>query len=459
METQALPQDMNRIFVVFPVFEEEIHNALYALDLFVLPLSARGYSVTAVVFSDKHGQLIRAAAPRCQIARIRGRGFIAPALSWLRFLLAHTTVPRLPPHMKARWRRQQLEGAGLARQWLRAGTGAMARWIGADRIRRLHGWLARRGEAQDLYRAQRPFLTLLPFYCSRAEEMEILAAARHSRSLSVGLPARISTGDDVFYYARPDLLLVWNAVMREQILGWHGGDRDTVAPVGMVKCDYYRRQDYGFQTRAEFVRQNGLAENKKIISIICGNIRAQRACELAVALFKSGSIPSAFQVLLRANPDEFEQQRHSLAAREGFPIFLVRGFSSDTTRQSLRDQIISTGSFLKNSDVVISVASTMSLESLYFDVPNIYLLHDEFRFFYDFDWAGDLLQEPGFKRARNDGELIAAINECLEDPVADRAARENLFRKYCYSTAGDARDRCFEQIHRRLENFPGRSSR
>ncbi len=103
MEVQAMPVDHKRIFVVFPVFEDEIHNALYALDLFVDPLVSKGYSVTAVVFSERHKKIIQDRAGQYQIACLRGSGFISRALAWLRYLLAQLNVPRLPPYMKARF--------------------------------------------------------------------------------------------------------------------------------------------------------------------------------------------------------------------------------------------------------------------------------------------------------------------------------------------------------------------
>ncbi len=291
-------------------------------------------------------------------------------------------------------------------------------------------------------------MTIFPFYSSSLKETEIIAVARNNNSTTVAIPARISTCDDTFYYAKPDLLLVWNELMKEQLICWHGCDKNSVLTAGILKCDFYRKNDYTSESELEFRKINGLLDGHKIISIICGNISCVRAYEIASSLLNSGQIKFKFQILLRANPDMFDSQLNGLKTKEKLPVFLLRGFSSDVNRYSIKGQIISTSNFLKNSDIIISVASTMCLESLYFNKPNIYLMYDEFMYYYAFDYMQPLLSEPGIKFVRNEAELIASVNAYLENPSLGSLQREGLFRKYCHSTEGDASDNCFGEINK-----------
>lgn len=440
-----LSKDNRTIFIVLPPFENEIHNVLYAKELFIEKLLKEGYSVIAIVFYDKHRSIIEEMIPNYQVICFNSSGFISAILSEIRYFLACKGASRLPFYMKMRWRGAS-RGDSFKEKLLKNAFFIIAGWLNEKNLFYIYRKIAVRLDISRLYKTYSPFLTILPFYYSSAKETEIIAVARNNNCMAVAIPARISAFNDVFYYTKPDLLLVWNEIMKQEALDWHGCNKNSVVPIGILKCDYYKDKDYLLQTQKEFIRSNNLLDDRRIISIICGNITVGRAYEIAKALFYSKQIKFKFQILLRANPDEFENQIKSLAKKEEVPVFFLRGFSSDIKKYKIRDQIISTANFLKSSDLIISAASTMCIESLYFNVPNIYLRYDEFNFYYEFDYIRSLLNERGLKFVKSDEELIDAVNEYLENPLLDSEQREKLFRKYCHSFDGNALANCFNEI-------------
>jgi hypothetical protein len=437
-------KDCKTVFIVFPPYQE-IHNVLYTKELFIKKFLNEGYLVVAIACGYEDTSNIQEEASNYRLVRIDNLGFVSLILFWVRYILACKGIPRLPFYMRLRWE-GVFKNSRLKTKLLKSILFMISILLKEDIIFYIYRKISSVLPISKLYQVHKPFLTILPFYLSSLQETEIIAVARNNNSTTVAIPARISTCDDVFYYAKPDLLLAWNELMKKQLISWHGCNKNSVMPIGILKCDYYKRKDYISQTQGEFKRINGLFNDSKIISIICGNISCFRAYEIASSLFNSRQIKFKFQILLRANPDRFEEQLKSLNNKDGLPVFLLRGFSSDINKYAIREQIISCANFLKNSDIIISVASTMCLESLYFNIPQIYLIFEEFKHYYNYDYIQPLLNEPGIKFVHDDTELIDAVNRYLENPLLENRQREELFRKYCYSIDGNALGSCFNEI-------------
>ncbi len=442
------------VFITLAPFENEIHNVLYTKELFIDKYLRDGYLVVVIVFCQRHAPLVKENNPNLRIIYFQSLQFINIIASAIYFLLASKGSPRFPPYMKRRWA-GMCQNRSIKKKIFGYISFILIGWLTENCLLYLYSKVLSWSNFDAIYKIYNPSLTILPFYLSSSEEAKVVAIAKNNNSLTVAIPARISAFDDVFYYTKPDLLFVWNELMKNYAIMWHGVKRESIIPVGILKCDYYKNKNIVLQTKEEFINASKLVSGKKIISIICGNIDVGRACDIAKGLFQSGKIDSAFQVLLRANPDEYERQLKVAAGIKEYPIFLARGFSSNIKENKILGQIISTANFLKNSDLVISVASTMSLEFLYFDIPNIFLVYEEFNLYYAYDYLKPLLNEKGMKFVRNSNELISAVNEYLNNPSIDLEERRELFKKYCFSIDGDALTRCFHEINKLELMFKG----
>lgn len=436
------------VFITLAPFENEIHNVLYAKEIFIDRYLREGYFVVAIIFCQKHAPIIEENRLNLKVIYFQSSPFINRLTSAIRSLLARKGSSIFPFYMKKRWlemyRRRSFKQKILSNIFF-----IFWGWVSENCLLCLFRKTLSWSNLDSVYKMYNPFLTILPFYFSSSYETEVIGIARNNKSLTIAIPARISAFDDVFYYTKPNLLLVWNELMKQHAIEWHRCDKNPIIPIGILKGDYYK--NIALQTKEEFISDNKLVNGRKIISIICGNINVARAYSIAKVLFESKQINKKFQILLRANPDEYERQLEELGKNNEYHIFLFRGFSSNTKENKFRDQIISTAKFLKNSDLIISVASTMCLESLYFNIPNIFLLYGEFRSYYEYDYMGQLLRDRGIKIARNDSELISVVKEYLENPFIDSQERNELFKRYCFSINGDALVRCFNEINKLTE--------
>ena len=66
-EFSVEPKNNKTIFIVFPPFENEIHNVIYAKELFIDKLLKEGYFVVVVAFCDKHKSLIEKMAQNFRV--------------------------------------------------------------------------------------------------------------------------------------------------------------------------------------------------------------------------------------------------------------------------------------------------------------------------------------------------------------------------------------------------------
>ncbi len=443
------------VFITLAPFENEIHNVLYAKQMFIDKYLEEGYFVVAIIFCQKHRAIIEENRINFKVINFYVPSFINRISLIIRYLLSRRNASRLPFYMKKRWLHAS-KGRSCKSKILHNTFFILFGWLSENCLLYLYAKTLSMSGLDFIYKRHKPLLTILPFYFASSEEAKVISIAKNNNSLTVAIPARISAFDDVVYYAKTNLLLVWNEPMKYHAVSWHRCDKNSVIPIGILKCDYYKNNNILWQTKESFITSNKLINDRRIVSIICGNISIERACGIAMELFKSNKINIKFQILLRANPDEYENQLKELGKNNEYPVFLFKGFSSNVKENNFLGQIISTGNFIKNSDLIISVASTMCLESLYFNIPNIFLFYEEFRFYYEQDYIRQLLSEKGIKFVRNDSELIFALKEYLENPFVDTEERGRLFKKYCYSVNGDALNRCFYEISKldRYYNTP-----
>jgi len=114
---------------------------------------------------------------------------------------------------------------------------------------------------------------------------------------------------------------------------------------------------------------------------------------------------------------------------------------------------------MRHSSIVMSVYSTVVLESVVFDRPLLTAPFDGYkkRPFYrsikrfeGFEHFQDVIKSGGLRRAFNFGELKEAIRAYLENPQLDREGRERMRKELCYKLDGRSSERMVEVILREL---------
>jgi CDP-glycerol glycerophosphotransferase (TagB/SpsB family) len=110
---------------------------------------------------------------------------------------------------------------------------------------------------------------------------------------------------------------------------------------------------------------------------------------------------------------------------------------------------------LYNSDLVIYVATTLGIDALVFNKPQIIIDFDGFenkkytdsvKRYHDEDHMKKMLALGGVRVVKDQEELISAINDYLEDPSIDNDGRQKMTRQQLYISDGKSGKRVGEFI-------------
>jgi hypothetical protein len=115
-------------------------------------------------------------------------------------------------------------------------------------------------------------------------------------------------------------------------------------------------------------------------------------------------------------------------------------------------EIIETVNLLLHTNVLVSVLSTLILESSYFNTPNISLRFAEFKDFYERDFFPPLYETGGVTFAKDTPTLIQALNRYLADPHQDDSGRERILQDLCARGDGKVKARVLNEIEMLIKN-------
>lgn len=239
----------------------------------------------------------------------------------------------------------------------------------------------------------------------------------------------------------PDLLLVWNPYLYEQTRTIQHIPQNRVRVVGIPQYDLFLQKDT-IWPRKEFLARFGISFEKRVIIFAgIGNFLAPHepeVVEILSAAEKSGEIKSDVAIIFRPHP-------HFLTERERILIFgnvifddgvaLYTGDNRSSWEMD-REKTAHLANSLYHADLVITTASTITMDAAVFDRPVVCIAFDgnsrvEYwnsvrRYYENYTHYFDLSATKGFKIAYNAEEFIRAINQYLENPKEDEAGRQNI---------------------------------
>lgn len=266
--------------------------------------------------------------------------------------------------------------------------------------------------------------------------------------------------------ARPDRIAVWSSVQRSELV--HGSDfnQQSVDVCGPVHFDGYRDESIRVP-RAEYMRRHGLDPSRRLITFGCSfvglspNFIIVKALAEAVAANAFG-VPA--QLLVRLHPSHLKSagkytevrreadQYYELAAqfpnvRIDTPILGKSGVPNYTNPEDAA----SLASLFAHSDVLVTLFSTMVLESCFNDVPVVAAAFDPpSSDLDDFLPITKALDWPTHERIIRSGaaaivsdaaSLVAAVRRYLEDPKLHSEERRAFAKQECSFLDGQCAER------------------
>lgn len=262
-------------------------------------------------------------------------------------------------------------------------------------------------------------------------------------------------------------IIVWNEIMRDELVHFHGYSPDQIYLSGVPQFDLYH--DYEPTDRREFFENIGGASERKLITyatvppLISPKEEdiLERLCESII----KGEFAYPVKLLVRMHPKDDETRYRKLERYLDSDSIVFEyaarkfGESPDQWSQT-GDDIRHYADTLLYSDVIINVASTVSIEAAIFDTPVVNVVYDGYQnrdYYesatrnYDFIHYRNIMKTRGVRLARSHEELVGYINQYLRDPSLDREGRRKIVEQQCYKLDGTAGERIARYILQQMD--------
>ena len=244
---------------------------------------------------------------------------------------------------------------------------------------------------------------------------------------------------------RPDRAIIWNKIMREELLQYHDFAPEELFVSGPPQFDIYHDTS-NYISRDDFFRKWNLDPARRLITYTTGTVQLfpleHENVEDIYRKVAGGAFRQPCQMLLRLHP-KHDYERFKIF--ENRPLLTVqlpgrRGKTDDLWNPS-REDMYGLGETMFHSDVVVNIASTITIDAACFDKPVVNVAYDGFsglkpyarscRRIYDFDHYKRVVETGGAKMTFNIDETVTAIQRYLDDPSLERAGRARIVQEQC----------------------------
>lgn len=265
-----------------------------------------------------------------------------------------------------------------------------------------------------------------------------------------------------------DHLIVWNEIMKNEAEVYHDYAADEISVTGVPVFDpYVNVLSEDPEMKEVFFQKLKLNPSRPVITvttiprIFFGSGHAELIRRL-VSFMKRGLIPEC-NILVRPHPkdttDYTEFKSNPLVSLDFY------GSTPDDSLQNWvpqKDNIEYLGRTMRYSDVVINVASTITIDASCFDTPVINIAYDmkttesdyvgNVARYYSYTHYKHVVKSNAAMLVKNDEELIAALTGYLNDRQLHSAQRVALVKQQGGSLDGKAHVRVAEAILKQLNN-------
>ena len=271
----------------------------------------------------------------------------------------------------------------------------------------------------------------------------ILKSARRFNVRSIGITRSWDNLDRMLLQVVPDQLVVQNIAMKEIAIRDHKIFSDHIFVSGFPQFDLYKDEDT-FESYDTFLQKRGFTTDRKVIMFGSEGAWAPYGYHIAQELIDM-AINNEFikpcQIIVRPHFSDINfDKKNVYDVVEGRPLtyydyyFRVSKMFTDKWDPSW-DEMKNLGNELKQSDILVTYASTLSLEAAILDTPVININYRSKQEPNDGPFMGTFYQSSHYSRMANSGaikfahtkdELRALINRYLENPAYEKEERAKL---------------------------------
>jgi len=269
---------------------------------------------------------------------------------------------------------------------------------------------------------------------------------------------------------RADRIVVWNDIMKQQAIELHGYEPGQVLVAGPPHWDRYFRRG-PVTSREAFFGRIGADPSRRLVTLMTTGKTLYdhypRVVRILLKAIEDGRFGQA-QLLVRLHPrddlDRYDQFRGAphLIVEKPFKKTVKSGDGLDVDITSENQQHLA--DTLRHSDVIVTVASTIAIESSIFDTPVVDVSFDgetpeEFsksaRRYYRFTHYANITRAGAAPVADTPEALVDHVARYLSDRSLDREGRQRVVREQCQFTDGKSSERIAQCVVDELADVVG----
>jgi hypothetical protein len=253
----------------------------------------------------------------------------------------------------------------------------------------------------------------------------------------------------------PESTIVNNEIIKEEAVSIHLIPEDIIFVGGMPQFDSFIKDKR--ETRENFCNDIDIdIQNKKLILFAPAGKRLSdtdwQICQILSNAIEDSSIKYPVHILVRNHPNhpaelsKFEDLNNFTIETPGHVLSNENRKETEVTKEGTAHLADS----LYNSDLVIWVATTLGIDSLVFDKPQIAINFDGYKNkdywnsvkrYHDEDHMKKMLELGGVSVVNNSDELIEAVNKYLDNPSFNTENREKTRKQQLYKVDGKSGER------------------
>jgi hypothetical protein len=328
----------------------------------------------------------------------------------------------------------------------------------------------------DLFASYRPDLVIASTAGWRLDRYLLREAKRHN----VRTLAAVVGWDNPSSYSIPgaslDYATCWSQLQKDELVYGSDWKPERVHIGGIPSYDGYFRKEW-LLSRGDYFKLHGLDPNRKLISYACSFVHFAPNYPNAEALAKlvsSDSLVEPAQLLVRLHPSHFqdrprifaEERERIFALEQQYPhVHVVKPVAlGGSLGYYGGEDMDEKSSMMAHSDVLVTVYSTMVVETAVHDTPIVAAVIDvpggwnqPKKYSLSLKKIGNWPTHKRFRDARagrvasSEKELCEAINLYLKKPTLDAAERRKFIEDEITFTDATSGRRTAEYILKILE--------
>ena len=315
----------------------------------------------------------------------------------------------------------------------------------------------------DLFERYAPDLVFCTTLYTKYLSLQIGAQQRRVKTLSFIQSWDNPTSKGPFPVI-PDRVIVWNEILRQEVLRYHDFPAEKIYLSGVPQFDIYLDKN-NFLCKRDFFRKWKLDTDRCLITYTTGSSNMlPNEHEVIQQLYErvaGNKLISPAQLLVRPHPkDLFDYENHF---RDCTLMTIQRPGPFAQTKDRWnpkREDMYGLAELMCYSDVVVNVASTITIDAVCFDTPVVNVAFDGYarleymdscRRYYDYDHYKNIIKTNGVKVANSVEELTDYINSYLRDPELDGIGRRKIREEQCWKLDGKSGERIANYILKYLD--------